>query len=123
MRSPAEILLESELAYSTPERVFAWLKERADKPTDGFLLGGEEVEQTLLSRQSNLINLGLARYGFSRTVVGKLFSGDFTPESNVPLDLRSDRTMPGIAHVLRLAALSNQTLVQREQWLRRRRCR
>jgi hypothetical protein len=113
MPSTEEILLEIELAASSPERVFDWLKARAEKPYDESFQGGEEVERSLLSRESDLINLGLARYGFSSGIVRKLFSGSFTPKSDLHLDLGPSRPKLNIANALRLGALSNRTLMKR----------
>src|SRR5262245_28709331 len=79
-RSVENQLLEAELMGCTPEHVYAWLKTRA-ATVDAYAAegdeeleeGDEELEDALLRRSSPLIDLGLARYGFSIKVVKRLF--------------------------------------------------
>ena len=106
-----ERLLEAELMSSSPEHVYAWLKERAET-TDEYRYTGENLEQVLLSRESDLIDLGLARYGFSCAVVKKLFSGKSSQGGNAGLPGRSGTQVQDKAQVLRLAALSNRMVVR-----------
>jgi hypothetical protein len=96
---------------STPERVYAWLKERAETTGD-YQYTGEKLEQSLLSRESDLIDLGLARYGCSRAVVKNLFSGNPSREATAGMVGRCGHRKPDMAQVLRLAALSNRMLVR-----------
>jgi hypothetical protein len=96
MASIEDELLRTELMYSAPEHVHSWLKARAEQP-DAYA-GDEQLEQALLTRKSDLIELGIARYGFSEAAVRELF-------------LSAPAT--GHGRALRLAALSNRALAKR----------
>lgn len=97
MPSIEDRLLEAELMNSAPEYVYAWLKTRAEAPSSSAP-GGDGLEQSLLTRGSNLIDLGLACYGVSIDVVRKLFDREPRDEAE---------------QLLRLAVLSNRALVKR----------
>ena len=88
MRSTEAQLLEAELMNSTPEHVYAWLKNRAEQSDEESYSGDEELEGALLTRGSALIDLGLARYGCSVAVVRKLLS-------DKRLRRAGERTHPG----------------------------
>jgi hypothetical protein len=108
-RSVKAQLLESELMNSTPEHVHAWLKNRAEEPDDRTEYGDDEIEEALLTRNSPLIELGLARYGFSAKVINRLFTGSLRAS---PKEIRivgsSEREIPNTPKLLRLAVLSNR---------------
>jgi hypothetical protein len=85
MTSIEKTLLKAELMASAPEYVLAWLRARADSSnTEPLGIGGEdELELAFLTRGSGLIELGLARYGYSEVVIRKLGSAqesDSLPE-------------------------------------------
>jgi hypothetical protein len=88
-------LLKAELMASAPEYVHVWLKARADSPAQPESVA--ELELALLTRSSNLIDLGVARYGSSDVAVRRLF-----------------QAAPATDHgrVVRLAALSNRVLAR-----------
>jgi len=113
MRSTEAQLLEAELMNSTPEHVYAWLKRRAEASNGESYSGDEELEEAPLSRESDLVDLGLARYGFSGAVVRKLFSGDRRhSQGDAHILGRSDHAMLNMTRVLRLAVLSNRMLTK-----------
>jgi hypothetical protein len=94
VREPAISVLEAQLAASTADRVFAWLKARAGRPKDSPSDTDPQVERSLLVRNDPLINLGLAQYGIEDDTVKTLFNS----------------TDPAYGPALRLAVLSNQAL-------------
>ena len=103
-------LVEAELMNSTPEHVHAWLSRRGEvqKWSDW---GEKELEEALLTRKSDLINLALARYGTSGTVVGKLFAAVRRDTDGGTHSLgSSDHAVSEMTQVLRIAALSNRIL-------------
>jgi hypothetical protein len=120
MRSTKAQLLEAELMNSTPEHVYAWLKDRAEQSDEESYSGDEELEGALLSRGSALIDLGLARYGCSAAVVRKLLSDKrLRGAGNVHILGGSDQTSFNPTHLLRLAALSNCALMKHRGLLER----
>lgn len=84
------VLREAELLASSPETVADWLRDHLPwsetDPTD------DSLEANLLARQERVIDLALARYGTSASVLQNLFG-------------REDE-------VLRAAALSNENVYQ-----------
>jgi hypothetical protein len=114
MRSTEAQLLEAELMNSTPEHVYSWLRNRAEmSDNDEQYDGDEELEESLLKRGSPLIDLGLARYGHSATVVRRLFLDERCGgENNGQILGGSGHASVGAGRLLRLAALSNRTLMK-----------
>jgi hypothetical protein len=94
------LVLEAQLAASTPDRVFAWLETRAVRPKDSPSDTDPQVEKSLLARGDPLINLGLAQYGIEDDTVKTLFNS----------------TDPAYRPALRLAVLSNQALVTHQPY-------
>jgi hypothetical protein len=58
---------EYQLAYSSPEFIFEWLKEYGSQKHT-FMSDFAGLEKTLLSKNNKLINLGLALYATEETV-------------------------------------------------------
>ena len=101
----SEQLLRYELLAAGPEYVYEWLKGRADagECTD-------EIEESLLQRDSALIRLGLARYGFSREVKAHLFRASRLVEEENALRADFSGTNKDLAKALRLSVLANKNL-------------
>lgn len=111
MRSANTQLLEAELMGGSPEYVFAWLKNRAEGAKDQWRGGDDELEDALLTRNSPLIDLGLAQYGFSAKVVRRLFDVSLrVPRREIPVLGSSEQTVVQAPKFLRLAALSNRVV-------------
>jgi hypothetical protein len=117
MRSIKDQLLEAELMSSAPEHVFAWLRRRADAPDEEACGGDDQLEAALLSRNSDLVDLGLAQYGRSVAVVRELFRRDCGKERQEALLLPlPDDPASNRPKALRLAALSNRVFAKRPWW-------
>ena len=100
MRDYKIMITEAELTVSPPERVHLWLEARANSAQKGDTTGDEELEQSLLSRADQLIDLSLARFCLWPDTARVLFS-------------RAQAAQPGKqndALMLRLACLSNRAL-------------
>jgi len=100
MRSYALLINEAELMARSPENVYVWLKEYADRATLFVDEIDDETETALRSRDEPLIDLGLARFSKNSSIVEVLFSKA----------LRADASNAN-ARAIRLAALSNVALV------------
>ena len=100
MRDYKIMITEAELMASTAERVHLWLEGRANNAENDDTTGDEELEQSLLSRGDQLIDLGLARFCLYTDTARTLFK-------------RGQAAKPGQkndALMLRLACLSNRAL-------------
>jgi hypothetical protein len=65
---------QARLSIASPEQVFAELKEYgAYKSRQGKFGGDNELEEALFARNDPLINLGLAQYASSHTIVTALY--------------------------------------------------
>ena len=67
------LAIEYQLVNASPEYVFDWLKNNV---VEKHILGDEsrdQLENSLLLRNENLINLGLALYGEVPSIGYKLF--------------------------------------------------
>ena len=87
MRSSKCIVNQAKLISSTPDQIIAFLKEQASIPSDikdcvraTDVETDEELEDALLQLDQPLVNLALARYGFSTKVRAELFNMTATSE-------------------------------------------
>ena len=96
-------LLKAELMASAPEHVHTWLRERAELPKaeSVALHYSDDLELALLTRKSDLIELGVARYGLCDEAIRNVF-----------------QSAPATDHgrAVRVAALSNQVLKRTRFW-------
>ncbi|MGB2247413.1 MAG: hypothetical protein ACPH3N_07070 [Alcanivorax sediminis] len=83
--------IEYQLVNAAPEYVFEWLKNNV---VETHILGDEkrdQLENSLLSRNEKLINLGLALYGEVPSVGYSLFKSDDPTIKRAALSGRSVR--------------------------------
>ncbi|MDQ6867913.1 MAG: hypothetical protein M3178_05765 [Pseudomonadota bacterium] len=91
---------EARLLVSRPEEVFKELRSYGAQAKANLYGSDEQLEKSLLERGEPLIDLGLARYGSDKGMVGELYKKALiTP--NTPADARYRKG-------LRIACLSNQ---------------
>ena len=83
-RDPKQVVLEAELAASSPERVRSWLETTAADIATLFA-NDEGIEQTLLHRNDPLINLSLARLSANPDILRALYTG--AAKTNKPIRL------------------------------------
>ena len=83
-RDPKQVVLEAELAASSPDRVRSWLETiAADKAT--LFANDEGIEQALMGRNDPLINLSLARFSANPEILRALYVG--AGKTNKPIRL------------------------------------
>jgi hypothetical protein len=82
---PGAIVLQAELMASSPERVRAWLEQRASDARSLRWHDNKTLERALLERNEPLINLSLARFGSDSDVLKALWAGP--ARDNKPLRL------------------------------------
>ncbi len=99
----AHIIREARLIVACPEYVMAEIKKYADDlKKEGWLVGDERLEKSLLARNEPLIDLGLALYASEAEVVAVLYKKSHAK----PADQIQERYLRG----LRIACLSNEVV-------------
>jgi hypothetical protein len=95
---------EARLLVSRPEDVFEELKRYAEQIKSGTFsrLVDEQLEKSLAGRTDPLIDLGLARFGSDKDIVGELYEKALAP-AKTALEARYRKG-------LRIACLSNQSV-------------
>jgi hypothetical protein len=94
---------EARLLVSRPEDVFEELKRYAEQIKSGtFSAVDEQLEKSLAGRTDPLIDLGLARFGSDKDIVGELYEKALAP-AKTAFEARYRKG-------LRIACLSNQSV-------------
>ena len=76
IRTPEIIMLEAQLAASSADQVWQWLRARAECNSEEISNSDEAFEAALLMRGDPLINLALAQYGVEGPTLVRLFESD-----------------------------------------------